>query len=300
MPKATGIVDECQKTYSELERELDATLDSFVSASENGEEFFKMMEKVESQLAHASRMQDASSDLDLNEAVVLADRLEEELGAAQSLAVSAVLSETEGEWADELERAKNSLDRLSLHMKKIKSDAKGGKEGSALEARSAIRSFKREAKGCAEKLAKLKSRMAGRKHPIYSHVESVKRKVSLLRSTVAKKFTSLSKTRLRGRIAEAKEHIISFMKNYAHGRIFVDHKHLTLSSGTHKNRVPLTESVRYALEEIAPIEKSLLKLGRGACVTGSFETDASGTLLRIGERTVAGDSIIYREASYRL
>jgi hypothetical protein len=93
--------------------------------------------------------------------------------------------------------------------------------------------------------------------------------------------------------------IADFMKKAASGKIFVDHKHLTLSSNSHFIRIPLTQSVRFALEEMLPIGDSLAKIGK-VTISGRYEADGGGVALEIGERALAGDSIIYRAKKCRL
>ena len=47
------------------------------------------------------------------------------------------------------------------------------------------------------------------------------------------------------------------------------------------------------------IEAALSKLGkRGTMVTATYERGHGGAVLHVGERSVAGDAIVYKEKSY--
>lgn len=297
MAAARGAVESCSKSYRELEQEADALLDGLVSAAESGAEFYRAMDRAEEGLAQAKRLLAKTGDLELNETAIVAERIDEELAAAEKFVSGAALSESQEEWAGEMEKAREQLARLSGRMKKMRTAAA---EGEALD-RPALLAFRREEKECRKRLENAKTAMETRKHPVYSRLRSAKKRVQLLKSGVAAAMDRLAKGRLRKKIAEAKEEISSFLKNSANARFFVDARHLTLTSGSHRQRIPLTQAVRFALEEIAPLQKPLARLGRGGTVViGTYEGNGKGGLLRIGERSVAGDSVIYRETAVKL
>ncbi len=297
MPVATGSVDACESEYAAIERELETSLDSFLSQTIAAHDFFRAMEKIHGQLELAEKMQNARTDLELNETAVIADNLEEELHVAERLALSAVLSETQEEWAGELEDAKRSLESLGAYLKKMKSAAR---ESDTAELRGAMLSFKKHSKSCKTRLVKIQGLLAPKKHPIYSQVRAAKSRVKKLKANVGKVFDSLSRSRLHGQVKATKADIFDFMKKAGSGRFFVDHKHLTLSSQQHTSRVPLTQAIKFALEELMPIQKSLARLGRGALISGRYECGKDGITLRVGERSVAGDSVIYKEKTCRI
>ncbi len=296
MPKATGSADACRKTYLSLEKEVERLLDNFLSSAKEGEKFFEVIEKAESQLAQGARRM-KGADLELNEIAVIADKVEGEIGDAEGSAIGAGLIECEGDWAIQFEAARKSLDRMALQMKRMKGAAG---EGAGMEARSALLSFARDAAACRLRIGKLRAIYDSKSGESYRRLEAAKRQVRALRAGIGKASDRLAKGRLKEKIACAKSDISAHLRKNAKGRIFVDPKHLTLTTDMRKVRIPLTQTVRFALEEIAPIEKSLSKLGRGAHLVGSFEKDGNGTRITIGERTVAGDTIIYREKTYWL
>lgn len=298
MPVAAGALESCERIYSSLEKEVDAVFEKFMDAAEGSEEFHGKMGRIEMQLALAAKVESADSDLSLNETSVIADKVSLELAEAEKLALGAALNDTQEEWAQEFESARATLDSLSMHMKKIRS---ASNEHDALEARSSLLSFRKTAKSCHMSLMKLKSMLTSRKHRTHAKVDAAKRKVSALRSGVGRNFDRLAKLRLHKKIAEAKGEISIFMKKTASGRIFVDHKHLTFSAGQRVERLPLTQAIRFALGEIAPIENYLSRAGKGdSVIVGSYEKVANALVLRLGERTLDGDSIVYKERTYRL
>jgi hypothetical protein len=125
-------------------------------------------------------------------------------------------------------------------------------------------------------------------------------RIGKLRSVVGRISEQLSRKRLKAEIAEARDGLINFMRKTGKGRIFVDHKHLTLGSGRGQMQVPLTSTLRYSLEELAPIGDSLSRLGRGALVCGKYESNGREILLEIGERTVKDGEIRFTERMYRI
>ena len=304
MPKATAgyvAVDVCEKTLAELESEADAVFDNLVSAAEAGKNFASVMEKVDSQLSAARKLQAIERDLELNEAAVIADNLEGEIANAEKMATGSSLLEREEEWGAQLEGVHGSIELLRSHMKKIKGHGRSSMhDGSALEARGALSSFRREAEKCSASLAGLRSAL-GKRGPAHARVESARKRLRAVRAGVGRAFSKISKARLRKKIGEAKAQVLEFFSGTHSAKIFVDPKHLTLQSGAHKVHLPLTQSLRYALEEIAPIERQLAMLGkRGTLLTGTYEKNGIGGTLRIGERFIAGDTVVYREKSYRV
>lgn len=295
---ATGAVGECEKLLLTLERESDSVLDLFISNAEAGREFYPSMEKIEEQLRRAEKLESSQSELELNEATVLADKMEHEMFAVEKLACGAVLSETQEEWAEQFEGLRMSLQRMGVRVRKAK--ALGANKKETASARGMMLSFNNDAFSCKVRLAKLKIMLANRKHPHFSKVRSVKARVRLLKGSIGRIFTRMSKTRLKKKSDEAKASILEFISRAGRGRIAIDRKHLTLRSGSQKMRMSLTQPVWFGLEEIAPIGDSLSKLGENTLLFGSFEKEGDALLLKIGERTVDGDSIVYREKTFRV
>ncbi len=295
MPAATGAIGTCERMCLALEKEVDSAFEDFVSASESGSDFHASMERIEGQIAAASKLANAVSDFELNETAVLADKIDDELVSVGALALGAVLSDTEEAWATEFERARTSLDALSLHLKKMKS-AQGQSE-----LRASLLSFRRHSKLCQARLKRLKSIFASKTHPIYSKVAIAKNNLKLIRSGVAKSLEKISRQRLQKSIDTARTELSQFMKRTGSGRIFVDNKHVTFSSEGRTERLLLTQAVRFALEEIAPYDRAFAKVATGGSfITGSYRKDGSGLVLRLGERSIVGDTVIYRERSFRI
>lgn len=298
MPVAAGALGSCERIYSSLEKEVDSVFDAFLDAAGGAEEFHGRMGRIEGQLALAEKTQSADSDLSLNETAVIADKVSLELAEAEKLALGAALSETEEKWAQEFERARTALGSLAMHMKKIRS---ANSEHDTLEARSALLSFRKAAASCHMCLMRLKAMLASRRHRTHAKVDAARRKVAGLRAGVGRNFERLAKIRLQKKIAEAKGNISAFMKKTVSGRIFVDHKHLTFSAGQRVERLPFTQAIRFALGEIAPIEDRLSRAGKGdSVVVGSYEKTAKELVLKLGERVLQGDSVVYKERTYHI
>jgi len=293
MPAATGAIGACERLYSALEKEVDSAFDEFVSASESGGEFHASMERIERQIEAASKLSGSDSDLELNEAAVLADKIDDELASAYALARGAMLSDREEEWAAEFERARESLDALAEHIRKMKS-AKVRNELSA-----SILSFRRHSKLCQARLKRLKAMLASKNHPVYAKLASAKNRVKAIRAGAAKSLERLSRQRIRKKIEEAKGEILQFVARTGSGRIFLDGKHLTFTSNGRTERMLLTEALRFALEELAPYERAFARLATGnSFISGRYNRSGKGFVLQLGERSIVGDTVIYRERSF--
>lgn len=296
MPAATSKVADCEKAYAQFEAEMDTVLDQFISAAESSAEFQQSIEKVEEQIAAAKKLLSSKSDLELNETIVIAERTEAELAAAERLAQGAALADTQEDWGGEIEHAKGALERMASTVRKMKI---ASEESEPLEVRSSMMAFRREEKAFSQRLLKLKTALTSKKHHTFGRLKNAKKRVQMIKSEVGKAFEGLSRKRLRRKTAESKQVITEFMRKDGNGRIFIDAKHLTMISGRRVERVPLTQSFRFALEELAPVSGLFSRLGRnGTVLIGAFEKSDRGPVIRIGERSVVGDSIVYRERKY--
>lgn len=302
MPRATGgsAAEICEKTLAELTREADLELEKFMAAAEKGRHFGATMEKIEGQLSSVKKLEAAERDLELNEAQVIAEKLEGELAAAEKLATGAGLLECENEWAEQFESVRGSLELMQMHMRKMKPGGRGAmRDGASLEAKNTLLSFRREADRCRGWLSELHELFSVKGYPSHKRLNAAKKKLKSVRAGVGKAFSKITKGRLRKKIIEARLQIEQFFEGTHHAKMFVDHKHLTLQSGAHKVHLPLTQAVRFALEEIVPIESALSNLGkRGTVLTATYERSGKGDRMRVGERSVSGDAVIYREKSY--
>lgn len=297
MPKATGSLDTCKKTYLSLEKETDSLLEEFIGLAEKGQVFFKLIDRAETQLALAERRA-KGADLELNEIAVLADKVGSELDDAEKEALGAALLECEADWAVQFESARKILDRMATQTRRLE-DFSGKNEG--MESRSAILSFSRDALACKMRLGKLRAMLSSRNGSTFIRLEAARRRMRRLRAGIGKASDRLAKARLKDKIAKAKAEIAIHMEKSGKCRLVLDHKHLTIMTETGKTHIPLTQTVRFALEEMAPIEKSISKLGKsGMAVVGRFEKGNGGAVLTIGERTILGDTIVCKQKSYRL
>jgi len=108
----------------------------------------------------------------------------------------------------------------------------------------------------------------------------------------------MARSRLKGKIRASKAEILSFMRRTGTGRIFLDHKHLTLRSDKDSITLPFSQVTRFCMEDMVPVEKLLDNVGKSAVVIGNFEERNGGARISIGERTVVGNTIVYREKTF--
>ncbi|MCX8194964.1 MAG: hypothetical protein N3G22_02555 [Candidatus Micrarchaeota archaeon] len=295
MGLAAGAIWTCEKIYSRLEKEADEVFEEFLSSSESAGEFHGALERIENQIELASKLMRSGKDFDLNESAVLANKLESDLSVIAPLATGAMLADLEERWAAEFEEAKKNLEALSLHLKKIKAANKRS------ELKASLVLFRDHAKKCHSRLRRLKALLASKSHPVHSKLALAKNKIKMLKLNVAKAFERLAKQRLRGKIDAAKGELLQLMKDTKKGSIFVDNKHLTFSSNGRRERMLMTKQLRFAIEELVPFEKAFSSLAKGnSVIIGRYEKKGEGFLLSIGERIVAGDTVIYREKSFHI
>ena len=81
---------------AELEAEADSTFDAFVTSADAGRKFEPVMDRIESQLEAAKKLEAVERDLELNEAVVIVDNVESDIAVAEKLATGAALAEISG------------------------------------------------------------------------------------------------------------------------------------------------------------------------------------------------------------
>jgi peptidyl-tRNA hydrolase len=296
MPEAADTIKRCEEAYEQLSSKMDAILDQFIEAAESGKGFNDSVCKIDEQIAAAKRLIASRSDLDLNETIVLAEKIEAELAAAELSAQGAALAEMQDEWAEEIENAKSALERLSFSLSRMKA---ASQENESLEVRAALLAFRREEKAFRSSLKKLNSLFNSKSHPAFSKLRSSKMKVAKIKAEVGKALEALSKRRLRIKIAQAKQLITEFVRKEGKAKVFVDAKHLSMFAGGRMQRVPLTQAVRFALEELAPIKKHLSQIGKnGTVLVGRIEKTENGPIVRIGKRFVAGDSVICQQQTF--
>ena len=189
---------------------------------------------------------------------------------------------------------------MQMHLRKMKPGGRNAmRDGAALEAKNTVQSFRRESEKCRGWLSELRELFSMKNYPAHKRLNAARKKLKSVRAGVGKAFSKITKGRLRKKIIEARLQIEQFFEGTHHAKMFVDHKHLTLQSGAHKVHLPLTQAVRFALEDIVPIESALSNLGKhGTVLTATYERNGKGGSLRVGERSVSGDAVIYREKSY--
>ena len=108
----------------------------------------------------------------------------------------------------------------------------------------------------------------------------------------------MERSRLKAKIRTSKDEILSFIRKNGEGRIFLDHKHLTLRSGSDSISLPFSQVTRFCMEDMVPVDKLLDNVGKSAVVIGSFEQHHGGARISIGERAVVGNTIVYREKTF--
>jgi len=256
------------------------------------------MEKIEDQLHFAQkRIGRAPTDLDLNEAAILAAKVSDELGSLVPSAYGAAV-------ASEARHINSQFRELKLLFGKMRAMSDGMKKKArrtkVQPGKIALLSFTNHAKLCRAKLARLAKLQKNKESRQYGRLFAATAAAGALSTQAEELLLKMAKSRLKGKIGGTKAEIINFMRRAGRGRVFLDHKHLTLRAGHDRLTLPFSPEVKYCLEEMAPVSHWLSNVGKNAVLVGSFEKHNGGAMLRIGERAVVGDSIVYRECSVLL
>jgi hypothetical protein len=291
-------IDKCEAEISSLSREANALWRALSSCSKQGAAFSREMEKIEEQLLSAKKkLARSPTDFDLNEAIIYAkkasDELESLIPAAYGAAAASQSQYINGQFR-EIKSLLGKMESQALVMKK------NSRKTRLPPGKIALLSFANHSKLCREKLGRLSKCLKQKDSREYNRLFSCISDADALSASADELLLKLSKSRLRGKIKAAKSEIIGFMRRAGAGRVFLDHKHLTLRAGHDRLTLSFSPEVKYCLEEIAPVSGWLEKIGKNSVLVGSFCQQDNGSLLKIGERAVVGSSIVYRECSVLL
>jgi hypothetical protein len=254
------------------------------------------MDRLEEQLGRAQgRLARASADLDLNEVSVVADKVSAEVASLAGQAAGAAVAEQGIYVAREFREIRDLL----AQMKETSgSMAKKAKKTRQPPGKIAILSFSNQAKLARDKMARLRRLQSSGGSDAHKRLSAAKAEAAELRAGVEEALLLMTRSRLKGKIRASKEEILSFMSRTGKGRIFLDHKHLTLRSGKESLSLPFNQVARFCMEDMAPFERLFDNLGKSAVVVGSFEQHNGGARISIGERAVVGNAIVFREKTF--
>ncbi|MCX8196833.1 MAG: hypothetical protein N3G80_00755 [Candidatus Micrarchaeota archaeon] len=304
MPKAVvgGQIQQCYQELEKLEAESGEVIDEFVQAVAKAPKFHSKIEKIEEMIALIEKLQASESDLQLNESIVLAERAEEEILEAQNLALHAALSEKAEEWSEKFEQSKQMLEKMRMHLKKAEAESA---EGEALEVALLIAKFRQDAKKCREIHKDLKKALSShKKTKALVKVRKARNRLYSLKSNIGKIVRQIAKKRLSKQIAYMHQKIMETMLQTKGGKVVLDFKNLTITADGTNLRLPLTDAAAFAFCELAPgIEKLVEKAAKGeAIIIGRYRADGASNriILMLGERTAAGDAIVYRQQQFVL
>jgi|GEM_PF-4254191 len=289
---------------SSLEKETNDLLEAFLNKLENAQH----PSAVEERIAHlegkceALMLPSRHDEFALNEILVVADRLEDELKEASGLLPDAYVHEKQEEWAEGFEGLKGNL--LFLREQVKNSYSRG-------MAQSSQKAFREKVASC-RKIIKRLHRMlygknAGRMH---KRLAKIKQRVRGIKDGVADASKNAAKQRLAAQIGERKEHLYSLLAKSGHGKLIIDSKHFTVksSNGFVHDAIGIDELTHHALEGMlanTPLCARLKKLGgSNSSIAASFETIPTPEGIKIkvvaGERVITGDAIVYKPHTFYL
>ena len=175
MPSANEELASCEKTLFGLESKADALLERFVLVLEDGRGFHPMMEKIESQIRLVKRKLMSQSELELNEASVMAQKLSGELGTVSRMARGAALLDAHDRWTEGFEAVRASIEKMAAHLKKAKRLSRS--KANARQARGVLLGFHNEARKCSKEIAALEASFDARQGGHVAKLSFAKRSV---------------------------------------------------------------------------------------------------------------------------
>ncbi len=297
-PKSTSPLDACDRTIRVLSREASAVRRQLSSSARQGEGFSRAIEKIEDQLHFAQRrLGRKPSDLDMNEAAIVAEKVSDELEELVPSSYGAAVASESRYIKREFSELKKLLGKMRLQASEMKKKARKTR---CKPGKIAFLSFTNHARLFRAKLARASKMLKSKDSREYRRLISALGEAEGLSVRAEELLLATTKARLKGKIGDTKTEIMGFVRRAGSGRVFLDHKHLTLRSGPDRLTLSFSPEVRYCLEEMAPVSHWLHNIGKNAVLVGSFEQHNSGALLKIGERAVVGNSIVYRECTVML
>ena len=295
-PKSTSPLDKCEKEISSLSREASALRRALLSAAKASSGFARSMDKLEEQLGRAQgRLSRAGTDLDLNEISVIAKKISDELDSLSSQVAGAAVA-SEGIYVAREFRELRSL--IAKMQDTLEEMAKRARKTRLPPGKIALLSFANSAKLCRSKLSRLGKLLSSKDSRAHTRLFEAKSEAEELRAGVEEAQRLMVRSQLKGKIRASKAEILSFIRRNGEGRIFLDHKHLTLRSGADTLSLPFSQVTRFCMEDMVPVERLLDNIGKSAVVIGSFEQHQGGARISIGERAVVGNTIVYREKTF--
>ena len=295
---ATSSIDGCVKEISSLSREAAALRRQLSASARQGAGFSRAMEKMEDQLRFSQkRLGRSPSDMDINEVSIVSEKVSDELGELVPSSYGAAAASEASYINREFREVRALLSKMGAQAAEMKKKARKSR---AAPGKIAILSLSNHAKLCRAKLSRLAKFLKPKESREYVRLFSALGLAEELSMRAEELLLKNTKARLKGKIGATKSEILSFMRRAGKGRVFLDHKHLTLRAGHDSLTLSFSPEVKYCLEEMAPVSHWLQNVGKNAVIVGSFEPHNGGALLRIGERAVVGSSIVYRECSVLL
>ncbi|MBS3069565.1 hypothetical protein J4441_04325 [Candidatus Micrarchaeota archaeon] len=283
-----------------LEKEANSLLEAFLQRLESAPHPSSVEEKI-SRLEGKCEMLALPAKQDefaLNEVLVVAQRLEEELDEASALLPDARLQERQEEWADCFEQVKSGIIALRQQAK-----VKMGAQNARL--------FRARAKECRLAIKKLSSMIYGRAQgKMHKRVAKIRQQVRVLKNSAHEAASAAAKRKLALQIGERMGHLYSLLAKSGHGRLIIDSKHMTVKSanGFVHDAVGIDELTHHALEGMlanTPLGARLKKLaGSNSMIAATFEAIPTPEGIKIkvvaGERVITGDAIVYRPHTFYL
>jgi hypothetical protein len=254
------------------------------------------MDKLEDQLGRAqSRLARAGTEMELNETGVIAEKISKELATLTPLATGAAVAAYGIYIAREFRELRSQLGKMQGTLDVM---AKRARKTKQQPGKIAILSFSNSAKLCKAKLARLSKHLTTKDSRAHVRLFEAASEAEELRAGVDEALLLMTRSRLKGKIRASKAEILSFIRNNGEGRIFLDHKHLTLRAGKDSISLPFSQVTRFCMEDMVPVDKLFDNVGKGAVVIGRFEEHNGGARISIGERAVVGNTIVYREKTF--
>jgi len=300
----------CQDRLQKLNSKAEALLDSLVASLEHEEKLAGIKERLEETVGRCEALSkiQSESELELNEAVVLADKLSTDLHEMEQVLEGTVILSNHEKYSARLEALKRMFAKLEGRLSEIHEASTQG--DSVVDLLSKFSVFERDAEIAEKNILDFEQRImhesGARKGGIRGRIESARGHIMNVtrRAAVVQERHTLE--RIRHSVDERRRSIFDFMKGEKAGWMSIDRKHVTLQSVTSKRKIAIefTDATKYALIGMLgnnSVSARIRKLPENhAILSAYFEPSPKGAMIRIGEKKIGDEAIVYSSVRYEV
>lgn len=308
-PMAVGAYESCVSRASSVENRTGALLEKLIGTLDRTPKKSSLDGKI-SQIAQKAveiSKSQAKGELEINEKTVMLEQLEEELALAAGAVGDTVVAEAHEKMSERIEQQAALLNSVKMLLEEYKF------EDNAVRGRRMLNSASKKLSSLEEALAGLEEEIERPKmpdHPLKKKFDLASRAVISTKKLFEKKMQERVQERLSSQAGVIREEMKQFLQRQLEGRVFADSNRIQIRSEiTGQSREWKMDDIsEFALEEMfegSSLSGIVGKLRSGRShLAAKFEcrSAANGLLVELdaGERTIAGDAIVFKPHRARI